>query len=98
MIQVLIFSIIGLILSASLLFQSIIKLSNLENYSWVLPLVISSILLIFSFTNMIIVGDEVNSPHDEDVVKGNAIYQENYHVINNDTIKTYDIVWKRKNF
>ena len=97
MIQVLIFSIIGLILSASLLIQSIIKLLDRENYSWELPLVLSSILLIFSFTNIIIVSDEVNSPHDVDVVKGNAIYQENYHVINNDTIKTYTILWRQKN-
>lgn len=97
MIQVLIFSIIGLILSASLLIQSIIKLSDRESYSWASPLVISSILFIFSFTNIIIVSDEVNSPHDVDVVKGNAIYQENYHVINNDTIKTYTILWRQKN-
>ena len=96
MTQVLIFSIFGLILSVCILMQAIIKLSDRVDYSWVLPLVISSILLFFSFTNMIIMVDEVNSPHAEDVISGKASYIESYHVINNDTIKTYKIVWNKK--
>lgn len=61
MTQVLIFSIFGLILSVCLLMQAIIKLSDKDNsYAWVIPIVISSILLIFSFVNVIIMSEEVN--------------------------------------
>lgn len=97
MTQVLIFSIIGLVLSASLLIQAIIKLSNRGDYSWALPLVMSSILLIFSFTNVVIMSGEVDRPQEDDVISGKASYVESYHVINNDTIKTYTIIWKQKN-
>jgi predicted Co/Zn/Cd cation transporter (cation efflux family) len=97
MVQVLVFSIFGVILSACLLIQAIIKLLDGGNsYSWGLPVVISSIFLIFSFANMIIVSDEVNSPHAEDVIKGDAFYQESYHIVKGDTIKTYQIVWDKK--
>ena len=103
MIQVLIFSILGLFLSACLLIQAMVKLSDKtviltdkkDSYSWVFPIVVSSILLIFSFINTIIVSEEVNSPHEVDVVNGKASYVESYHVINNDTIKTYKIVWDK---
>lgn len=98
MTQVLVFSIFGLILSVCLLIQAIIKLSDKDDsYSWAFPVVISSILLIFSFANVITMSEEVNSPHTEDVISGKAYYTESYHVINNDTIKTYRIIWKRKN-
>ena len=96
MTQVLIFSIFGLFLSVCLWIQAMIKLIDRDGYSWVLVLVISSIFLIFSFTSMIIMVDEVNSPHADDVVNGKASYIESYHVINNDTIKTYKIVWNKK--
>ena len=36
-------------------------------------------------------------PTKRDVLKGKAVYQETIHVTNNDTIKTYEIVWKQKN-
>ena len=95
--QVLVFSIIGIILSACLLCQALFKLSDKCNsYSWVFPIVTSSIFLIFSFTNMIIVSEDVDSPHAEDVINGNAFYQESYHIVKNDTIKTYQIVWDKK--
>ena len=97
MIQVFIFSIFGLILSVCLLMQAIIKLSDKDSsYAWVIPIVISSIFLIFSFTNVIVMSEEINSPHAEDVISGKASYVESYHVINNDTIKTYKIVWNKK--
>jgi len=33
-------------------------------------------------------------PTKQDVLDGKAIYQENIHIRDNDTIKTYDIVWQ----
>lgn len=36
-------------------------------------------------------------PTKKDVLDGKAIYQETIHITNNDTIKTYEIVWKQKN-
>lgn len=33
-------------------------------------------------------------PTKQDVLNGKAIYQETQVIIGNDTIKTYDIVWK----
>ena len=33
----------------------------------------------------------------QDVIDGKAIYQETQVITGNDTIKTYDIVWKQKN-
>lgn len=77
--------------------QAIFKLIDGNySYTWVFPIVISSIFLILSFANVIIVSEEVNSPHAEDVISGKASYIESYHVINNDTIKTYKIVWNKK--
>lgn len=34
------------------------------------------------------------NPTTQDVLDGKAIYQETQIVIGNDTIKTYDIIWK----
>lgn len=97
MTQVLTFSIFGLLLSVCLLIQAIIKLCDYDDsYAWTFPVVISSILLIFSFANVIVMAEEVNSPHAEDVISGKASYVESYHVTNNDTIKTYKIVWNKK--
>ena len=96
MVTVLIFTIIGLFIGMALVIQSGIKLTDKCDYSWAFPLVLSAILIITTFTNLVIVGDETSSPHVEDVIKGNAVYQENYHIINNDTIKTYTIVWNKK--
>ena len=40
---------------------------------------------------------EINKQLFEDVLDSKAVYQENIHIIDNDTIKTYEIVWKQKN-
>lgn len=37
------------------------------------------------------------NPTKQDVIDGKAIYQETQVITGNDTIKTYDIVWKQKN-
>ena len=36
-------------------------------------------------------------PTKQDVLDRKAIYQETQVIIGNDTIKTYDILWKQKN-
>ncbi len=46
-------------------------------------------VLIISVTN--------NKPTEKDVLSGKAIYQETIHITGNDTIKTYQIVWKEEN-
>ena len=38
------------------------------------------------------------NPTKQDVLDGRAIYQEAQIITGNDTIKTYDIVWKQENF
>lgn len=45
----------------------------------------------------LIVDNKNPEPTKQDVLDGKAVYQENVHIRNNDTIKTYDIVWKQKN-
>ena len=40
---------------------------------------------------------EINTKLFEDVLDGKAIYQETQVITGNDTIKTYEIVWKQKN-
>lgn len=37
-------------------------------------------------------------PTKQDVLDGKAYYQETQIITGNDTIKTYDIVWKQENF
>ena len=38
-----------------------------------------------------------SEPTKQDVLDGKAIYQETQIITDNDTIKTYDIVWKQNN-
>lgn len=49
-------------------------------------------LLIFIGTSILI----NRKPTEDDILKDKATYQETLHIINNDTIKTYKIVWKEK--
>ena len=53
---------------------------------------------IFSGIVLIVLGLFVAlEPTKKDVLDGKAIYQETIYITNNDTIKTYEIVWKQKN-
>lgn len=94
--QVLVLTIIGFVLSIFILIQSAIQVADKEGYSWVLPLTISSILIITGFINLVITSGEVSSPKIEDVIAGDAVYQESYHIVKDDTINTYQIVWDKK--
>lgn len=46
----------------------------------------------------LITNNKNSKPTKQDVIDGKAIYQEIQIITGNDTIKTYDIVWKEKNF
>ena len=62
-----------------------------------LILIFFAIVFGFLDTNMlagITIIDSKNSPTKQDVLDGKAIYQEAQIITGNDTIKTYDIVWK----
>lgn len=52
--------------------------------------------VMFVFPGIIIITDK-DVPTKQDVFNGKAYYQETIHITNNDTIKTYEIVWKQKN-
>ncbi len=43
-------------------------------------------------------SDKNQTPTKQDVLDGKAIYQETQVITGNDTIKTYDIVWKQESF
>jgi len=54
----------------------------------VLLIVISVIIAFYQFSTTL---------NEKDILTGEAIYQEDLHIIDNDTIKTYEIIWKQKN-
>ena len=45
----------------------------------------------------LITNNKNPKPTKQDVIDGKAYYQETQVITGNDTIKTYDIVWKQKN-
>lgn len=49
--------------------------------------------IVFIVPGLLIITDE-SKPTKQDVLDGKAVYQEIITIINNDTIKTYEIVWK----
>ncbi len=60
-------------------------------------LVDDSSYMIFVIGGTICVGTSIvakPTPTKQDVLDGKAYYQETQVITNNDTIKTYDIVWK----
>lgn len=64
--------------------------------------ILGTIISDFSYSIFIIVGFIVVfisnfieiGPTKQDVLNGKAIYQETQIITGNDTIKTYDIIWK----
>lgn len=52
--------------------------------------------IMFTSSGVVIITDKP-VPTKQDVIDGKAIYQETQVITNNDTIETYDIVWKQKN-
>ena len=58
-----------------------------------LPLLLG---IMFTSSGVVVITDKP-IPTKQDVIDGKAIYQETQVITGNDTIKTYDIVWKQKN-
>ena len=52
--------------------------------------------IMFISPGVLIITDKPK-PTKQDVLDGRAVYQENIYIRDNDTIKTYDIIWKQKN-
>lgn len=50
--------------------------------------------IIFTLLGVLIITDE-GVPTKQDVINGKAVYQETQIITGNDTIKTYEIVWKQ---
>ena len=86
------------ILSLVLLVIAIVSIVYYIVNSYIHPWL--SLIAFIIFVPSLIIGlglyQPVN-PTKQDVIDGKAVYQESIHIRNNDTIKTYDIVWKQKN-
>lgn len=60
----------------------------------------SSLIAFIIFVPSLIIGlglYQPAHPTKQDVIDGKAIYQETQVITGNDTIKTYEAVWKQKN-
>ena len=67
---------------------------NSYNHPWL------SLIVFIIFVPSLIIGLGLYQPvhpTKQDVLDGKAVYQESIHIRDNDTIKTYEIVWKQKN-
>lgn len=53
--------------------------------------------IVFIFPGILVITSE-DVPIKQDVLDGKAVYQETQIITGNDTIKTYEIVWKKENF
>lgn len=86
------------ILSIILLVIAIISIAyyipNSYSHPWL------SLIAFIIFVPSLVIGLGLYQPvhpTKQDVIDGKAIYQETQVITGNDTIKTYDIVWKQKN-
>ena len=87
-------TILSLVLLVIAIASIIYYIINSYSHPWL------SLIAFIIFVPSLIIGlglyQPVN-PTKQDVIDGKAVYQESIHIRNNDTIKTYDIVWKQKN-
>ena len=86
------------ILSIVLLVIAIVSITyyiiNSYSHPWL------SLIAFIIFVPSLIIGLGLYQPvhpTKQDIIDGKAIYQETQIITGNDTIKTYDIVWKQKN-
>ena len=87
-----------IILSMVLLTVAVVSivfcLTNSFSHPWL------SLIAFIIFVTSLIIGLGLYQPvhpTKQDVLDGKAIYQKTQIITGNDTIKTYDIVWKQKN-
>lgn len=86
------------ILSIVLLVIAIVSIAyyiiNSYSHPWI------SLIAFIIFVPSLIIGLGLYQPvhpTKQDVIDGKAIYQETQVITGNDTIKTYETVWKQKN-
>jgi len=53
-----------------------------------------SLIAFIIFVPSLIIGLGLSNPTKQDVIDNKAIYQETQVITGNDTVKTYDIIWK----
>lgn len=83
---------ISILLSLALLVGGIHLILEGDNYGFIFIYIgiiigLAGVLMIF----------HKNSLTKQDVIDGKAFYQETQVITGNDTIKTYEILWKQKN-
>ena len=86
-------TILSLVLLVIAIVSIVYYIINSYSHPWL------SLIAFIIFVPSLIIGlglyQPVN-PTKQDVIDGKAIYQETQVITGNDTIKTYDIVWKQE--
>ena len=84
-------TILSLVLLVIAIVSIVFHITNSYNHPWL------SLIAFIIFVPSLIIGlglYQPANPTKQDVIDGKAIYQETQVITGNDTIKTYDIVWK----
>lgn len=84
-------AILGIILLIIAIVSSVFCVTETFRRPWL------SLIAFIIFVPSLIIGLGLYQPvhpTKQDVIDGKAIYQETQIIIGNDTVKTYDIVWK----
>ena len=87
-------TILSLVLLVIAIASIVYYIINSYRHPWI------SLIAFIIFVPSLIIGLGIYQPvhpTKQDVIDGKAIYQETQVITGNDTIKTYDIVWKQKN-
>ena len=86
-------TILSLVLLVIAIVSIVYYIINSYSHPWL------SLIAFIIFVPSLIIGlglYQPTHPTKQDVIDGKAIYQEIQVITGNDTIKTYDIVWKQK--
>lgn len=87
-------AILSIVLLAIAIISIVYYITNSYSHPWL------SLIAFIIFVPSLIIGLGLYRPvylTKQDVVSGKAIYQETKVITGNDTIKTYETVWKQKN-
>ena len=87
-----IIGIIGFVLGIKLGIILELRVHNDEPY-----ILLCYLVLLIPLGAGLIMDDKNPKPTKQDAIDGKAIYQETQIITGNDTIKTYNIIWKQKN-
>lgn len=86
-------TILSLVLLVIAIASIVFHITNSYSHPWL------SLIAFIIFVPSLIIGLGIYQPVNptkQDVIDGKAIYQETQVITGNDTIKTYDIVWKQE--